>query len=48
MFMQAIVPDVGGPGNDKQDPVLQSVGEMDIFSPDYNPKCNMKSIMGNL
>lgn len=41
MFMQAIGPGVGGPDNNKQDPVLQPVGEMDIFS----PNCNMKSIM---
>lgn len=45
MFMQAIGPNVGGPDNNKQDPILQSVGEMDIFSPNHNPKCNTESIM---
>lgn len=45
MLMQAIGPDVAGPDNNKQDPVLQSVGEMDILSPNYHLKWNMESIM---
>lgn len=48
VFIQAIVPNVGGPDNNKQDPFLQSMGEMDVFSPNYNPKCDMKGIMGEL
>lgn len=48
MFTHAIVPDIGGPDNNKQDPVLQSVGDMDTLSPKYNPKYNMESFMGEL
>ena len=43
----AIVPDVGGSRN-KQEAVLQSVGEMDVFSSNCHPNVTVKIILGEL